>query len=179
MPSKAELIFMKWKAELAEMDKSRDQIEGNFELLFDAMYRAKIKMNVALPFLEKAYEAHYPTEYVIKNTYRKMKKYPGTENYENFSKSWKKLISDTAKRVFFAFYEIEGIDGATNKKIGGQSKVERVKQRQYLDSIPTIDWEAIVREKEKAANKDIDETKTVVPDIDLDAIDVDIDLGEL
>lgn len=175
MQSKSELIFMKWKAELAEMDRSKPMVEGNFELLFDQFYRAKIRINGALPYLDKAIKAHYPSDYVIKNTYKKMKKYPGTDNYENFSTSWKELISDTAKRVFFAFYEIDGIGDGSNQKIGGMSKAERVKQQKYTDSHPLVDWEAIIRER-----KDSEESiETVVPDMDLDSIDVDIDLEDL
>ena len=73
MTTKAELIFMKWKAELADMDRSKPEVEGNFELLFDQFATAKIKMDKALPYLEKAIKAHYPSDFVVKRTFQRMK----------------------------------------------------------------------------------------------------------
>jgi len=171
MHNKAELIFMKWKGDLAEMDRSKPMVEGNFELIFDSFYRAKIQMKDALPYLNQAIKAHHPSSFMVKGVYKKMKKYPNTPPLDEFESSWKEMISDTAKRVFFAFYEIEGIGNVTNEKIGGQSKAARTKQRQYLDSIPTVDWEAIIREREETTTKELD--------IDVSNINVNVDLGDL
>ena len=79
MQNKAELIFMKWKAELAEMDRSKPAVEGNFELLFDEFFNSKVKMDTAMPYLEKAIKAHYPSDFMVKVTFKKVKKFIGTD----------------------------------------------------------------------------------------------------
>lgn len=168
MSKKAELIFMKWKAELADMDRSREAVEGNFELLFDQLSSSKVSMDAAMPYLDKAIKAHYPTDFVIKRTFQRMKKFGKSENMSDFEKSWKELISDTAKRVFFCFYEIDGVNKNASSTIGGMSRSEYVKLQRYADSHETIDWESIIRERDES-----------VPDIDVSQVDVDIDLGDL
>ena len=168
MANKADLIFMKWKADLAELDRSKDMVEGNFELLFDQMFRARIKMDLALPFLDLAIKAHYPSDSVIKGVFRKMKQYPGYSNLEVFTDSWKDLISNTAKRVFFAFYEIGGIQEASGDKIGGRSKSQRVKEQNYANSFQLVDWESMAEENEEKLSPD-----------KLDSINTSIDLGDL
>lgn len=168
---KAELIFMKWKAELADMDRSRPAVEGNFELLFDQLHRSKIKMDDAMPFLEKAIKAHYPSDFMIKRTYQKIKKFGRSETMSEFEKGWKEFIADAAKRVFFAFFEIEGTE--ESRDIGGMSPAEYRKLQRYADSHETIDWESIIRERDEAP---IEEDE---PQIDVSKVDVDIDLGDL
>jgi hypothetical protein len=172
MATKVELIFMKWKAELADMDRSKPAVEGNFELLFDNLYRAKIKMDKALPYLEKAIKAHYPSDFVVKNTYKRIKQYR-SDSLSEFEKSWKEFISATAKRVFFAFYDIEG-DVGPSKKVNGMSRAEYVKLQKYADSHETVDWESLIEEKEVAEAETVDE-----PQVDVSNINTDIDLGDL
>jgi hypothetical protein len=172
MHKKAELIYTKWTAELADRDRSRPAVEGNFELFFDELQRAKIKMDDALPYLDKAIKAHYPSDFMVKRTYQKVKKFGRAETQSEFEKSWKDYISNTGKRVFFAFYDIEGTTAPT-KTISGMSRVEYVKLQKYADSHETVDWEAIIEER------DIAEVENDEPDIDVEGVDINIDLGEL
>lgn len=173
MHKKAELIFTKWTAELADMDRSRPEVEGNFELLFDQLQRSKVKMDDAMPFLDKAIKAHYPSDFVIKRTYQKVKKFGRSESLQEFETSWKSFISNAAKRVFFCFYDIEGASSEPPKTIQGMPRVEYVKLQKYADSHETIDWESIIEERDgpKVEEKE--------PDIDVSSVDVNIDLGEL
>lgn len=169
---KAELIFSKWTAELADMDRSRPAVEGNFELLFDHLQRAKISMDDALPYLDKAIKAHYPSDYVIKRTFQKIKKFGKSESMQEFEKSWKDFISNAAKRVFFTFYDVEGTNVPV-KTINGMSRVEYIKLQKYADSHETVDWEAIIEERDNAPKEEPE------PEIDVTNVNVDIDLGDL
>jgi len=171
MSKKAELIFTKWTAELAEMDRSHPAVEGNFELLFDQLQRSKLKLDDAMPFMQRAIKEHYPSEYVVKRTFQKIKKFGRATNLVDFEKSWKDHISNTGKRVFFAFFDIEGASTGPSKTIQGMSRVEYVKLQKYADSHETVDWESIVEEKETAETDD--------PEIDVSSVDINIDLGGL
>ena len=169
---KADLIFMKWKAELANMDRTWDNVEGNFELLWDHFSTAKIKMDEALTYLERASKAHYPKDNVIKGTFKKMKPYLKDQGLQEYGEQWKEKIDAKCKEVFFAFYEIDGLTKTSGGKIGGMSKAEYVKLQRYADSHPSVDWEALVEEKKEIVEEDD-------INIDIDKIDLDIDLGEL
>jgi len=178
MNNKTELIFMKWKAELADMDRTRAAVEGNFELLFDQLSRSKVKMNDALPYVDRAIKAHYPSDFILKNTYKKRKAY-SSETMSEFESSWKDLIASTAKRVFFSFYEIEGVEVKSESAYGGMSSSEYRKQQRYADSHPTIDWESLVREKKELELLIIKENQEQVSQVDLKQVRLDIDLGDL
>ena len=173
MSNKAELIFMKWKADLADMDRSSSAMEGNFDMLFYGMSKAKISLDDALPYLDKAIKAHYPSDYVLKSVYKQMKKFRQSESLPEFESSWKEHISSAAKRVFFSIYNIDDSEAKTQTKFGNMSASEYRKQQKYADAHPTIDWEAIIKEQELQASKE-DEIK-----IDPNQVDVNIDLGDL
>ena len=170
MTKKAELIFMKWKAELADMDRSKPAVEGNFDLLFDQLQRSKIKIDDALPFLDKATKAHYPSAYVIKYTYKRIKHFGKSESLSDFGESWKEFIGNAAKRVFFSIYDIDGAAANKEKTYGNMTASEYRKQQKYADSHPSIDWEAIIEERD---NEDPE------PNINTNEVNLDIDLGEL
>lgn len=173
MHKKAELIFMKWKAELVDMDRSKPAVEGNFDLLWSQFDSAKVPMETGLEYLDKATKAHYPSDFMIKRTYQKRKRQI-PQSMQEFEKSWKDFIADTAKRVFFCYFEIEGVE-QKDTKVGGMSRSEYVKLQRYADSHETIDWEALIKEKEQFEAEDEDDG----PDIDLDKVDINIDLGGL
>ena len=170
MTKKAELLFMKWKADLADMDRSKPAVEGNFDLLFDQLYCAKVKMDDALPYLDKATKVHYPTPYVVKQTFKRIKHFGRSENLQDFDTSWKEFIANAARRVFFSIYSIDGANDNKEKKYGNMSASEYRKQHKYADSHPLIDWEAIIVERD---------TEKDDVSVDVDKVDLDIDLGEL
>lgn len=171
MSNKAELLFMKWKADLADMDRSKPAVEGNFDLLFDQLFRSKVKIEEALPYLDKAIKAHYPTSYVVKQTFKRIKHFGKSESVQEFESSWKEHIGDAAKRVFFSIYNIdESAKINAEKNYGNMSASEYRKQQKYADSHPTIDWEAIIEERDGETEE--------VP-IDVENVNLDFDLGEL
>ena len=172
MSNKAELIFMRWKADLADMDRSKPAVEGNFDLFFDQLFRSKVNLDDALPYLDKAIKAHYPTSYVVKQTFKRIKHFGKSESLQEFESSWKEHIGNAAKRVFFSIYNIDdGGNAASGKNYGNMSASEYRKQQKYADSHPTIDWEALIEERDS----DVDEESNV----DVENVDLDFDLGEL
>ena len=173
MTKKAELIFMKWEADLADMDRSRTAVEGNFDLLFDQLFRSKLKIDDALVYLDKAIKAHYPTAGVIKFTFKKIKQFGGADNLADFEVSWKGHISKAAKRVFFSIYEIDDSAQVDDKKYGNMSASEYRKQQKYANSHPSLDWEAIIEERDTKV-----EEEEAVP-IDTGNVNLNIDLGDL
>jgi hypothetical protein len=170
MSNKAELIFMKWKADLADMDRSKAAVEGNFDILFHSMQKSKISMEDALIYLEKAIKAHQPSDYVVKSVYKSMKKFGRTETLSDFESSWKEFIANAGKRVFFSIYEIDNSEKDSAPKYGSMSASEYRKQQKYADSHPTLDWEALIREQQ---------TSDKGPSVDPSHVDVNIDLGDL
>lgn len=173
MKHKAEIIFMKWKADLAEMDRSSTAMEGNFDLLFSSMSKHKVELEEALQYLDRAIKAHYPTDYVLKSVYKQVRKSRPAESLSEFEVSWKEHISSAAKRVFFSIYDIDNNETKTQTKFGNMSASEYRKQQKYADAHPTLDWEAIIREQEQP----VQEEKG--PSIDASSVNVNIDLGDL
>lgn len=166
--SKAELIFDKWKAELANKDRSRTAVEGNFDELFSNLHRSKIKFDDAYAILDIAIKAHLPSDSIAKNTYRRLKRTAHIAKSETeFVTEWKANISAKAKQVFYSLYDIEGTDTSNEEvKYGSMSAQEYRKQRKYADSHPLLDWTKIKHDP-------IDE------EINFDDIDIDVDLGDL
>jgi hypothetical protein len=174
MNNNAELIFMKWKADLADMDRSSAAMEGNFDILFFNLSRSRVSMEAALPYLDRAIKAHSPSEYVLKSVFKQMKKNGNTSNsLQEFETSWKEHIASAAKRVFFSIYTLEEAETKTTK-YGNMSASEYRKQQKYADSHPTLDWEALIKEQEQEAEAD-----SKSPDVDPGKVNLDINLGDL
>lgn len=165
--SKAELIFDKWKAELAGKDRSRTAVAGNFDELFSNWHRSKVSFDDAYELLDAAIKAHMPTDAVAKNTFRRLKRTAHIQKNEvEFTTEWKNNITTTGKQVFYSLYDIEGDAPQEEVKYGNMSAQEYRKQRKYADGHPLLDWTKIKHEP-------IDE------DINFDDIDLDVDLGDL
>ena len=170
LKSKAELIFDKWKAELVGKDRSRAAVAGNFDELFSAWFRSKIKFNDAYALLDTAIKAHMPSDSVAKNTFKRLKKLAAIPKGEaEFITEWKQNISATAKQVFYSIYDIEGTNPKEEVKFGSMSAQEYRKQRKYADSHPLLDWTKI---KIEPIEEEVINFEEISPDID-------VDLGDL
>lgn len=141
---KAELIFDRWKADLKEMDRSKHQVQGNFELLFVTLEESKVEFDDAHVILDKAIKAHYPPQSAIDNTYRRLKPMLSGKTKQEFLDEWKENIAAAAKRAFYGLYSIDGAaDQEEQKKFGSMSTTEYKKQRKYAESHPVLDWQSI------------------------------------
>ena len=139
---KANLIFDKWKAELKEMDRSRANVENNFDSLFSLLKESKVTFDTAHRILSRAIIAHYPNQSVIDNVYKRVK-ISGKPKQE-FADEWKENIASGAKRTFYSIYPIDGVEKADEeKKYGSMSASEYRKQRQHAESYPLLDWTKI------------------------------------
>ena len=156
--TKCELIFDKWKAELADKDRSRAAVAGNFDELFSSWHRSKVKFDDAYALLDSAIKAHLPTDSVAKNTYRSLKRTANiTKNELEFISEWKQNISATGKQMFYSLYDIDGTSSNDEEvKYGSMSAQEYRKQRKYADSHPLLDWQSIKIEPISEDDTDID-----------------------
>ena len=137
----AKKIFDRWKACLANADRSFDAVSGNFDELFYDFAKINIKADVAKSFLDEAVGAHLPAAMTAKWTYKRMdKNVVGT--FEEFFTSWKKTISDKAGASYYAMFPFEN-DQEEEKKFGSMSKQEYMKQRRYAAQFPSIDLSEI------------------------------------
>lgn len=140
---KAGLIFDKWKAELKEKDRSRSNVESNFDSLFSTLKESKVGFDVAHQILPKAIIAHHPNQSVIDNVYKRVK-ISGKPKQE-FADEWKENIAAGAKRIFYSLYDIDGVekDDEEEKKYGSMSAKEYRLQRKHAESYPLLDWTKI------------------------------------
>lgn len=150
MSNKSELIFEKWKADLAKKERSHKFVEGNFDELFSALHRSKVPFEEAYGFLTKAIVHHYPSKDNVRYTFKRVRMTMPSKTEADFEKSWKEDIDNTAKRVFYSLYPIDGETEKEESQFGSMSPVEYRKQRKYADSFPRVDWENIVWEVQTA-----------------------------
>lgn len=140
---KANLIFDKWKAELKEMDRSRANVDSNFDSLFTSLKQSKVCFDTAHSILSKALVAHYPNQSVIDNVYKRVK-ISGKPKQE-FADEWKENIASSGKRIFYSIYPIDGVEKEEEEKkeYGSMSAREYKLQRKHADSFPQLDWTKI------------------------------------
>ena len=141
--NKANLIFDKWEANLKEMNRTRANVDGNFDILFSNLKNSKVSFDTAIEILPKAITAHYPTDFVIDFVYKKTRGFGKTK--QEYTNEWKENISASAKRMFYSLYDIEGEtkNSDEDKKYGSMSIREYRLQRKHAESFPLIDWEKI------------------------------------
>lgn len=142
--NKANLLFDRWKADLKEMDRSRKNVEANFDVLFTNLKDSNISFELAHQILAKAIIAHYPPAGAVDMVYKNWKGMGKTK--QEFLEDWKEDISAAAKRAFYSLYEIDGTEKKEEKSYGGMSSIEYRKQLQYAESFPLLDWTKIRHE---------------------------------
>ncbi|CAB4124540.1 hypothetical protein UFOVP53_9 [uncultured Caudovirales phage] len=155
---KANLIFDKWKAELKEMDRTRANVDGNFDILFSNLKNSKVSFDTAHEILPKAIIAHYPNQGVIDNVYKRIKMSGKTK--QEYSDEWKENIGAAGKRMFYSLYDIEGEAKEEKKEYGSMSAKEYRLQRKHAEAFPLIDWEKI--EIKPMSEDDIKELENLV-----------------
>lgn len=170
--SKAELIFDKWKAELAGKDRSRTAVANNFDELFSSWHRSKVPFDEAYSLLDTAIKAHFPNDSIAKSTFKSLKRKAGLAKTEiEFVTEWKANITSTAKQVFYSLYDIDGTANTEEEvKYGSMSAQEYRKQRKYAESHPLLDWTKIKHEPIVEDDFNFDDIQTA---------DVNVDLGDL
>lgn len=157
---KANLIFDKWKAELKEMDRSKANVDSNFDSLFSNLKQSKVCFDTAHAIMSKAIIAHYPNQSVIDNVYKRVK-ISGKPKQE-FADEWKENIASSGKRTFYSIYPIDGEEEEGPKTFGSMSAKEYRLQRKHADSFPQLDWTKIklepisVEELEEMQNMSVD-----------------------
>lgn len=142
MVSKHDLIFQQWVASLANRDRTRNAIQGNFEELFTSLKREGLVLESAYEYLGKAIKIHEPTSSLIKNVFKKMK-LKGIQHMseKEFGEAWCKDIADKANIAFFEIFPIETkeLDEPEDPVIYGSMTAKEYKaQRKHADAYPRL-----------------------------------------
>lgn len=146
LTKKAELIFHKWKTELKTKDRSRPNVAINFDELISSWHRSGILFDTAYELIKKAIKEHQPTSGCARNTYKRLKAIVNKTEKE-FIEDWNGNIEDIAYQSFYSQYDIEGEEPPKPvKTYGSMSEKEYKLQRQYANSYPEIDLDAISHE---------------------------------
>lgn len=143
---KAYHIFDKWKADLKEMNRTKANVDGNFDVLFSNLKHSKISFELAHEILDKAIKAHQPAQPVVDNVYKRLGGSTLGKSKQEFADEWKENISAAGKRMFYSLYDIDGVEKEESKEYGSMSAKEYRLQRKHIESAPLIDWKSIVRE---------------------------------
>ena len=85
---KADLLFMRWKAELATADRTWASVESNFNSIWEQMFRSKIVMSDALEYMQDVCKAHHPSDQIIKRSYQGVKNF-GYDSWRDYGEQWK------------------------------------------------------------------------------------------
>jgi len=170
------LILEKWIADLANKDRTINNVANNFDELFSEWYHAGISFEDAYALVEVAIKAHLPSAHMARSTYRLLKsKGPVYKTEPEFIADWNKSIRDTGLQVFYNYFQIDGENPVQpeKKNYGNMSTAEYLKQRRYADSFPAIkpedipDFEPI--EEDDIFDDILDDEK---PDVDVNLDEV-------
>ena len=104
--ARANMIFKKWKSELANMDRTLEAVKGNFDTLWCSLYVAAIDFDTAYALLDDAVAAHAPAPSVVKYTFQRLKGM-GFDNQKDFLDSWLSKIRADATEAFHYYYPLE------------------------------------------------------------------------
>lgn len=138
----AERVFKKWVADLKDKERTMKHVQGNFEELFEEMWRFSIPYEVAEQFLDEAVKEHLPSDYVAKTTYKLRQGHK--KPYMEWLKDWKDAIAGKGRKSFHLYFPIpEDAPKKEKKKYGAMSAEEYNKQQKLADAFPEIDLEAL------------------------------------
>jgi len=173
----AKLIMERWIAELHTKDRTAGNIANNFDELFSEWYHAGISFEDAYNLVEEALKAHYPSASIARRTFKlKKQEWHLDKSEKEFIDDWNKGIRDTGLQVFYNYFQIDGETPSQpqeKKTYGSMSTGEYLKQRKYMDSIPTLDVDSLP--EFKPISEDIFDD---FPEMNEDN-DCDVDLGEI
>lgn len=121
-----DLIFQRWKAALSKKSKKRDDVDGNFDEIFEELKRAGAALEDAQKLLPEIVKAHLPNQVVAKftwNAVRKDPKFSGITEHQ-YVQDWNQDINNQAVNSMFTFFPIvEGSDDDGTPKVYGGGKV--------------------------------------------------------
>lgn len=158
-----DLLFQQWKASLPNRDRSKDAVSINFTELFESLLAEGMTFEEAHELLPKAIKAHYPTSSHVKNAWKKWKHLQKWDNEKAFEEEWQQDISNRASAAFFEVYPIKTkalpkvAKVEEPKPIGKLTTQEYKLMREYADSIPSFDFDALEREQVKDSDVDLDD----------------------
>jgi len=132
----ANRIFEKWKADLAQLDRSRNSVRDNFDRLFGELCDNDVSFEEAEQILPKAAQRHFPNKSAAKNTWERCKNWAKC-SFEEWHANWNEDIRAKATSSFYEFYPLTTIV-KPKRNFGPFSPAEYAKQRAYADSFETL-----------------------------------------
>jgi len=144
-----DLIFQQWKAAVAKKSKKRDDVDGNFDELFEQLKGAGATLEDAQVILPQAVKAHQPGHVVVKYTWNAIRKDPKMAGVSEsqWVADWNQDIHNKATSSMFLFFPIpQGGDDDGTPKIYGNGKVslkESLRMQQHADSFEMIDTDEL------------------------------------
>lgn len=146
-----DLIFQKWRASLAERDRTFGSVSENFGDLFYDLKRMNVDYNVANEYMKKACEAHYPSRQIAKDVYKRIGKSSG-KTEEEFTKSWCDNIKSKAINVMHEFFDLPFEDNKTNAEV--KREKARIKSsakiNDYLEQFEPVDLSQLRKMREES-----------------------------
>ena len=143
-----DLIFQRWKAAVSKKSKKRDDVDGNFDELFEELKVNGATLEDAQEILPQAVKAHQPNQVVIKYTWNAIRKDPKMTGITEaqWVNDWNQDIHNKATCSMFLFFPIPDGDDDGEKKIFGNGKVsykEYLRMQQHADSFEMIDTDEL------------------------------------
>ena len=148
----AEIIFHKWKIDLKGLNRSKDHIANNFDLLVEGWSSADVPRDIADNLMKNAVKEHYAPRSVERAIYRKNKPRLRGTTEDEFIEDWRKMIESEAYQVFYLHYPLEIIK-KKQTTYGSMSKQEYMRQMAYASTYP----EANMNNKKEEHNLTNDE----------------------
>lgn len=147
--TRAQELIDYWKLSLVSKDKTIDNVESNFDEIFNDLYSLDLDYESALGFLQSIIEAHIPPQSVCKSVYKRSS-FKGLSLHE-FSEGWKKRIVDIGNTVFTSYFQPEKPKVKKRITFGNMDPEEYARQRAYADSYPRLTPKRVAEIKEQHA----------------------------
>ena len=152
----ADDVFDRWRASLADRDRTHGNLLENFGDLFYDLGRLSLPYEIGKEYLTQAYRAHLPNSSTIKATFKRMKKEGRFDDLDEFKKAWFRMIKDKATNAFHEYFDIPFEDGKTEAEI---KRDKKLKQRSanisdYISNYEQIDLAELRKQAAEAKKAD-------------------------
>ncbi len=154
----AKRLFERWKADLADRDRSIGAVSENFNRIFEEFRTNAVTAEIAYEYLDVIVEKHFPNNHVVKLSYKRNKF--GHDSMDEYHESWKNSIRDKGTNMFYLSYPPE-LEEPENKipLPQGMSLEEYSKQRKHANSFPILDLNLLPELEELPDEEEVLETE--------------------
>jgi len=145
-------VFRKWKSDLADKDRTWNQLSSNFDELFYTLHVSQVDIDIAEPLIKEAAAAHMPPLSQAKRTWSTINNKAG-RTFEEFVEGWRDSINTKAEQAFFVYYSVVKVK-AEERKFGNMSPREYAMQRDHVSNFGEIDFVKLLDDQERLLKKE-------------------------